>query len=365
VSNNDALTPYQLVPYLWLINFLFITIMRFIPSFSALFSLRVLLFLLFISVNGFAQEPTFAEKLGYPKNAKVIIFHVDDAGMSYDANDGTIQAMEKGVANSTSVMMPCAWSPAYMKYLQKNPKIDAGVHLTLTSEWKNYRWEPLLGRLKVPGLHDAEGAFWSSVEQVATHAKPDEVEAEIREQIARFRAFGLEPTHIDSHMGTLFVPMYMERYIKVGIEEKIPVMFPGGHATMISEIRKSAMPERTQVKAIGQMLWNAGLPVLDDLFPDTYGWNLPKGTAITDANLQKMKTQKYKELLKALKPGVTMVIMHCANPSETFQHITDSGPTRKGDLLAMLDPDLKQFLKDEKIIMTTWRELKERRVALK
>ena len=86
-----------------------------------------------------AQE-TYAEKLRYPKGKKVIILHIDDAGMSYEANQGTILAMDKGVANSTSVMMPCGWVPAYMKYLQQHPTTDAGVHLTLTSEWKGYRW---------------------------------------------------------------------------------------------------------------------------------------------------------------------------------------------------------------------------------
>ena len=128
-----------------------------------------------------AQE-TYAEKLGYPKGKKVIIFHIDDAGMSYEANQGTILAMEKGVANSTSVMMPCGWVPAYMKYLQQNPTTDAGVHLTLTSEWKGYRWFPLSGKEKVPGLLDKEGAMWSNVPDVVKHATADEVEASVAEK---------------------------------------------------------------------------------------------------------------------------------------------------------------------------------------
>lgn len=96
--------------------------------------------------NKCMAQDTYAEKLGYPKGKKVIILHIDDAGMSYEANQGTILAMDKGVANSTSVMMPCGWVPAYMKYLQQHPTTDAGVHLTLTSEWKGYRWFPLSGR---------------------------------------------------------------------------------------------------------------------------------------------------------------------------------------------------------------------------
>jgi hypothetical protein len=312
-----------------------------------------------------AQE-TYAEKLGYPKGKKVIIFHVDDAGMSYEANQGTILSMEKGVANSTSVMMPCGWVPDYMHYLQQHPNTDAGVHLTLTSEWKQYRWSPLTGPAKVPGLIDAEGAFWPNVQSVVKNATADEVEAEIRAQIARFRKFGVEPTHIDSHMGTLFgSPAFMERYVKVGIQERIPVMMPGGHATMIASLRQSSPQEVAQFRQIGQMLWNAGLPVLDDLHPDSYDWRLPASVPATDENLRKLKTQKYIELLQTLQPGITMVIMHCAVATEHFQKITDSGPTRYGDLLAMQDPALRQFIEKEGIILATWRELRDRRAKLK
>lgn len=312
------------------------------------------------------SQQTYAEKLGYPKDKKVIIFHVDDAGMSYEANQGTILSMEKGLANSTSVMMPCGWVPDYMHHLQQHPTTDAGVHLTLTSEWKQYRWSPLTGPTKVPGLIDAEGAFWPSVRDVVKNATPDEVETEIRAQIARFRKFGIEPTHIDSHMGTLFEsPAFVERYVKVGIQEKIPVMMPGGHASMIASLRQSSPQEIGLFRQIGQMLWDAGLPVLDDLHPDSYGWKLPADVPATEENLRKLKTQKYIELLQALKPGITMVIMHCAVSTEHFKKITDSGPTRYGDLLAMQDPALRQFIEKEGIILTTWREMKERRAKVK
>lgn len=327
--------------------------------------LFLFVFCLLASIGSMAQE-TYAEKLGYPKGKKVIIFHIDDAGMSYEANQGTILAMEKGVANSASVMMPCGWVPAYMKYIQQHPTTDAGVHLTLTSEWKGYRWFPLSGRDKVPGLHDKEGAMWSNVASVVKNASADEVEIEIRAQIARFRQFGVEPSHIDSHMGTLFgSPAFTERYVKVGIQEKIPVMFPAGHATLISKERNSPPQEIQQFQQIGKMLWNAGLPVLDDLFADTYGWKLAANVPNTEENLRKMKTEKYIELLKEAKPGITMVIMHCAAPSDNFKEITDSWPTRYGDFWAMLDPALKTFIEKEGIILTTWREMRDRRAKVK
>jgi len=111
-------------------------------------AMKSLIFFVFISIQitCFAQEATYAEKLGFPKDAKVLILHVDDVGMSWDSNQGAIQAMEKGVATSLSVMMPCPWVPGFVHYLKEHPQVDAGLHLTLTSEWKEYRWGTAIGK---------------------------------------------------------------------------------------------------------------------------------------------------------------------------------------------------------------------------
>lgn len=314
----------------------------------------------------YAQTKTFAEQLGYPAGKKIIIMHVDDAGMSYDSNEGTIKAIRDGVATSASVMMPCGWVPGFVHALKKYPDIDAGLHLTLTSEWKEYRWGPLAGKPAVPGLVDSEGAMWPNVADVVKHATPDEVETEIRAQLERARTMGFEPTHMDSHMGTLFAtPAFIERYIKVGMQEKIPVMFPGGHNTAVrmDEPMVNNMFEMTQT--IGKQLWAAGLPVLDDLHNVSYGWKLPESPEPTKEKLQAFKTQKYIEGLQSLKPGLTMVIMHCTDPTEVFPIISGSTQTREGDLLAMLDPKLKAYIEKEGIILTTWREAMQRRGKVK
>lgn len=323
-------------------------------------------FLPFLCFQQLQAQSTYAEKLGYPKGAKVVILHVDDMGMSYESNVGGIEAMTKGVANSCSVMMPCPWVPGFVHYMKDNPGIDAGLHLTLTSEWKDYRWGPLTGKPASPGLVDSEGAMWRSVADVVKNASTDEVEAEIRAQVERAKIMGFEPTHLDSHMGTLFAtPAFAERYIKVGIDYKIPVMFPGGHNTLITQEMKSTPQLLAKAREAGEILWNAGLPVLDDLHADSYGWKLPSNIEATDDNLRKMKTKKYIEILKALKPGVTMIILHCTHNTEVFPHISDSGPTRRGDLLAMTDPEFKKALQKEGIVLATWRELKERRDKVK
>ncbi|MDR6941220.1 polysaccharide deacetylase family protein [Mucilaginibacter pocheonensis] len=328
------------------------------------------------------QTKTYAERLGWPKGARVIILHVDDAGMSHDSNEGAEKAMSEGVATSTSVMMPCAWVPEFKQFLDKHPDIDAGLHLTLTSEWDNYRWGPLAGKAAVPGLVDKQGCMWPSVGAVYFKATGDEVEKEIRAQLDRALSMGFTPTHMDSHMGTLFAKdAFMERYIKVGIEKQIPVMFPGGDdlffraeakTAAINELKKQGkytdgmeIPEPavlSKVKEIGAMIWKNGLPVLDDLHNSSYDWQMPDIDKKTDAEIQKWYTDHYIESIGRLSPGLTMVIMHCTVPSAAFKYISDTGQKRKGDLLAMTDPRLKAFLKQKGFILTTWREVMQRRV---
>lgn len=340
--------------------------------------------ILFFATDAFAQEPTFAEKLGWPKGARVIVLHVDDAGMSFDSNEGARNAINKGVASSFSVMMPCPWVPDILRYIKEHPRHDGGLHLTLTSEWKNYRWHPLAGRPQVPGLVDEEGAMWHTVEDVVKHATANEVDAEIRAQLDRALAMGFVPTHLDSHMGTLFAnEAFLERYIRLGIEKKIPVMLPAGHNTYLTAdyiAREQKALEKAgkwkpgmqlkgpailqKARGIGMMVWNAGLPVLDDLHNNSGEWEIPEAAKKSDKALQDFYTQKYSETIASLKPGLTIVLMHCTAPSEIFQHISGSGNRRKGDMLAMMDPQFKKNLEKEGIIITTWREVMERRLKL-
>ena len=298
---------------------------------------------------GGAEQATYAERLGWPRGARVVIFHVDDAGMSYDSNLGAIRALEQGVATSTSVMMPCPWVPQFAVYVQEHPQIDAGVHLTLNAEWKNYRWGPVAGRSAVPGLVDPQGYLWHGVDEAVAHATPDEFEAEIRAQLDKALAMGIKPTHLDSHMGTCFQLPFIERYVKLGIEKQIPVMIFGGHLQHMGEEVGAFRP---MLAGLAASVWNAGLPVLDDLV-----------TKPTNASDFEGRRRELIELLRTMKPGVTQIIVHCTATTEVFQHISGSGPARQAELNLMLDPEVRSFIKDQGIVLTTWRELKSRRDA--
>ena len=314
-------------------------------------------------------DTNYAQRLGYPKDARILLIHVDDAGMSLESNEGAIAALTRGAATSVSVMMPCPWVPGFVQWLKTHPGIDAGLHLTLTSEWDSYRWGPVGGITRVPGLVDSTGNLWPSVPQVVRHATPAEVSFEMAQQLSRARSMGFEPTHLDTHMGTVYAtPAFLKEYMRLGIATHIPVMFPGGADRLIQQQTGFTDTQIQQFRALGDTLWNAGLPVLDDLHNFSYDWKVPDSlnhstepSPLSDKKLREWRTAKYIDALTQLQPGVTMMIMHCSDAGAHFARISDSGPLRRADMLAMLDPAFKKALKDQGVILTTWRELMRRR----
>lgn len=322
-------------------------------------SLRILAAALFFTfaIDGYAradENRTYAERLGWPEGARVVIFHSDDLGMCLQGMHGTIKALEEGVVTSASTMMPTPWVPGWLSWLQKNPKVDNGLHLTLTSEWDDYRWGPVAGKPAVPSLVDKQGCLWDNVGLVNEHGSPDDVEREIRAQIDKALEMGLPVTHMDSHMGTLFSNLeFFKRYVKLGIEYKIPMLITGPNGPLMAKY-EGDLAQVLTAEGLHEKVWAAGLPVLDDATGQSYGWK-------TYDEKKKMFT----EIIKELQPGVTEIIVHCTIRDENFDAISPSGDTRQADLDVTTDPEIINLVKDEGIILTTWRELKERRDQVK
>src|SRR6185503_14822291 len=159
-----------------------------------------------------------------PRDAKLLIVHADDLGMAHSVNAATIKAFESGLVNSGSIMVPCPWFSEIAAYARANPQADLGLHLTLTSEWTSFRWGPLTSKDRVSSLLDKDGFFYPLETEAASHADPKEVELEITTQIERARAAGVQPTHLDSHMGTLYQNKALfEVFLRVARKYKLPV----------------------------------------------------------------------------------------------------------------------------------------------
>ncbi|WP_422351286.1 polysaccharide deacetylase family protein [Flagellimonas sp.] len=165
-----------------------------------------------------------AQKLGYPANTKLLMVHADDAGLSHSENMATMQSLQNGIVNSYSIMVPCPWFYEMAQWTQQHPEYDCGVHLTLTCEWENYKFGPVLPVSEVPSLVDANGHFYKKREQVREHATVEDVRKELTAQIEKFLAYGLSPSHLDSHMYSVGSrPDLFEVYKELGQRYKLPV----------------------------------------------------------------------------------------------------------------------------------------------
>src|SRR4030095_9100751 len=157
---------------------------------SLIIALTALVFLSLTQVRG-QETKTIAERLCYPRDAKLLIVHADDLGMAHSVNVATIKALETGLVNSGSIMIPCPWLSEIAAYARTNPQADLGLHLTLTSEWTSFRWGPVSSRDRVSSLLDKDGYFLLLGTDAASHAAPKQVEMEITTQIERARALGI------------------------------------------------------------------------------------------------------------------------------------------------------------------------------
>ena len=288
----------------------------------------------------FGQPKTIQERLGYPKDAKLVIIHADDLGVSHSENAASITAMQKGSVSSASIMVPTPWFPEIAAYAQANPSADLGLHITLTSEWKYYKWGPVTAKEKVPGLVNKNGFLYSSVDSVYQTASAAEVETEIRNQVIRAKQFGVDPTHLDAHMGTALQRFdYFKAYLKVGREFKIPVFIP----------RILEVPLKVKFDTILSE---------KDVLVDNILSASPQDFKNGFANF-------YTNGIKNLRPGLTYLIIHTAYDDEEMRAVTIDHPDwgaawRQEDFNFFSSPECKKVLKENNVYVITWKEIRDK-----
>ncbi len=282
------------------------------------------------------QAKTTAEKLGYPKDARLLIIHADDLALAHSVDYASFAALDRKAVTSASIMVPCPWVTEVAAYAKAHPDSDLGVHLTLNSEWKEYRWGPQASRGEVPGLLDLDGYLHASPSMTMKLAKPEEVEREIRAQVERVVRAGIRPTHVDSHMGTLFAPAFFPAYVKVAREYGLPFF---------------ALRIVTSSPALRSLLLET------DIMPDAY-------RMAAETVKPESWPEYYAGLIRGLEPGLTELIVHLGHDDAELQAITKDHPAfgsawRQRDFDVVTSPEFRKALDDNHVRLIGWRDIQK------
>jgi predicted glycoside hydrolase/deacetylase ChbG (UPF0249 family) len=236
-------------------------------------------------------------------------------------------------------MVPCPWFSEIADYAKAHPNGDFGIHLTLNSEWKFYKWRPVLGTEDGRTLIDESGFLHENLEIVDRKANAAEVENELRAQIDLALSKGIDITHLDTHMGALLLNQDLfQVYQRLGKKYKLPVLL-----------------NRAALKSYGlspSLLSDSDI-VLDHVF------------TASPSDYQSGLAAYYTQLLQKLQPGVQIILLHTAHQTDeleaaTIGHEDYGAKWRQEDLDFFTSDQCKNLLKENNIQLITWREIRDK-----
>ena len=298
------------------------------------------------NASSLSPNPVLAQ-LGYPSDARLVIFHADDVGMCHGSNRAFIDLQAAGIVQCGSIMAPCPWAPAILDYVAAHPTVDVGVHLTLTSEWPGYRWGPVSTRAVESGLIDARGHFWPQLAQVQAAMQIAAALAELRAQIELVRGAGIDFTHLDTHMGVALLPTLFAAYIELGFAYNVPVLMLRQLDDHVRSLGFTQASDADWAEFVAE-LEARGMPLVDHLrITPGYGPGEDEGG----------RAELYEAVLRALPPGITYFSLH-PNASGDIEMISPArAHWRTFEHAYFRSPRLKDFLQREGIVPIGYRAL--------
>ena len=303
---------------------------------SSRYLLLIAASIFFFAIQANAQQ-TLAEKLGYAADTKLLIVHADDIGLAQSVNEASSKAFASGGITSGSIMVPCPWFVDFAEHYKSHPDLDVGIHITLTSEWDFYKFGGVSSSDEIPSLLDENGYFYPTTEEVGLYADPVEAEKEIRAQIDRAIAYGIKPTHLDTHMGSVLAKTeLLEIYMKLGKEYDHPVFAP--------RMMLFAMPEEIRTLVKEEYVLVDNMFMLNDIGPDA-SWE-----------------EEYGKMIEKAVPGLNVMVVHLAYDNAEMQAVAINHPAfgatwREKDLNYVQSQTFHDLLKEKEIQLVTWKEI--------
>ncbi|MCI1018690.1 ChbG/HpnK family deacetylase [Microbacterium sp. C5A9] len=287
------------------------------------------------------------DRLGFAPGTRAVIINADDFGMCHAANTAISGLLRAGDIDSTTLMVPCAWAPEALSFAASRTDLDIGVHLVLTSEWTDYRWRPLTGIAST--LVDDAGYFPAGALAVEQRASVDDVVAEIAAQLQAALDAGVDVTHLDNHMGSVyglltgrdFLAPVLALAARHGLPFRLPRVMEGADAALARRLE--------QVGAAADAL---GVEIVDRLW--THPFEEVPGESYEQVR------DGFLALLRAVPAGVTEIYLHPMVDDDELRAVVDFAAVKRGHELRLLaDPLVRKAIADEGLVRIGWRALRD------
>lgn len=285
------------------------------------------------------------------KNGRYLIINADDFGMSHSTNQAVIELLKNKYISSASLMMPCPWASEAAYFCKENPEVSVGIHLTFTSEWKYYKWRPTAVSHKTDSLTDEYGYFYASAYTFEKCADPLQVRLEIESQIRMALAMGVDPSHIDNHMGSLYGLSTGRDFLSVVFDfcEKYDLPFRLPKNVDLEMERKLPVEVKELLYTRIQEAEDRGIMLPDYLI----GFSTTEHVDYVTCRKQII------EVLINLKPGITELYIHPAKDSDELRAITKDWMGRYNEYLVFQDPEVRKVIELENIKVISWKDLRD------
>jgi predicted glycoside hydrolase/deacetylase ChbG (UPF0249 family) len=282
---------------------------------------------------------------------RYLILNCDDFGQCKAANAAIMHLLEEGKVSSATIMPPAPEFAEAAQWVREKGFTNVGLHLTFTSEFAGYRWRSLTGH---PSLHDESGNMHMTVLDFEQKADPKAVKAEMRAQFEAVRQAGLDISHVDNHMGSLY-----------GIETErsyLPMVF--------WECAKRGLPFRIFRKIYEKDPFLGSIPNVKEILAkvvvlaDTLGVAMPDYLLSHHYAIMEGETyDSFKQSLIAkiydLPEGVCETYIHPAFDDKVMKRLIPSWEKRVWEYKLMLDEDFAYALRDAEVTLTDYRYVRQ------
>jgi predicted glycoside hydrolase/deacetylase ChbG (UPF0249 family) len=281
---------------------------------------------------------------------RYLIINADDFGICTETNEAIQQLFREGRITSTTVMACTEQAITSIELAKRDSKIKMGLHATLSSDFLQRKWGSVATIDKVPSLLDEDRKFYGNLNSLYQKASNQEITIELEAQYHFIKDRGYQPTHMDSHCGTLYGltgRSFMKEAYEICIKYKLPFRFPRS---------------KNYLKAI----YGGNIPTLIDeahtnaiLAADDFGISLPNDIRTNPFSIHQIPSYEhlksfYLDVLRNMEDGITELFLHPSKENESYLSFSPEWQKRLWEYQFLLEDDVQKIIQQENIKLVSW-----------